>query len=166
MEQAISQLVHEYETGNVTRRQLVSGLGALAAFLGGAGRIFETQPALGEEGKAASTFAATELNHIALRTTDVARSRDWYVKHLGLKVSREGGNNCFLTCGNNFLALFRGEEAKMDHYCYSVKDYDVRDAERKLKAAGIEPRVRGGNRIYFEDPDGLTVQLAAEAHLP
>ena len=54
----------------------------------------------------------------------------------------------------------------MDHYCYSVKDYDVRDAERKLKAAGIEPRVRGGNRIYFEDPDGLTVQLAAETHLP
>ena len=166
MEQAISQLVHEYETGKVTRRQLVSGLGALAAFLGGAGRIFETQPALGAESKAASTFEATELNHIALRTTDVARSRDWYGKHLALKVSREGDNNCFLTCGNNFLALFRGEEAKMDHYCYSVKGYDVRDAERKLKAEGIEPTVRGGNRIYFEDPDGLTVQLAAETHLP
>jgi len=166
MEQAISQLVHEYETGKVTRRQLVSGLGALAAFLGGAGRIFETKPALGAEGKAASTFEATELNHIALRTTDVARSRDWYVKHLGLKISREGSNNCFLTCGNNFLALFKGEEAKMDHYCYSVKDYDVRDAERKLKAEGIEPRVQGRNRIYFEDPDGLTVQLAAETHLP
>ncbi len=166
MEQAISQLVHEYETGKVTRRQLLSGLGALAAFLGGAGRIFETPPALGAEGKAASTFEATELNHIALRTTDVARSRDWYVKHLGLKISRQGDNNCFLTCGNNFLALFRGEEAKMDHYCYSVKGYDVRDAERKLKAEGIEPTVRGGNRIYFEDPDGLTVQLAAETHLP
>ena len=166
MEQAISQLVHEYETGKVTRRQLVSGLGALAAFLGGAGRIFETQPALGAESKASSTFEATELNHIALRTADVARSRDWYVKHLGLKVSREGDNNCFLTCGNNFLALFRGEEAKMDHYCYSVKGYDVRDAERKLKAEGIEPTVREGNRIYFEDPDGLTVQLAAETHLP
>jgi catechol 2,3-dioxygenase-like lactoylglutathione lyase family enzyme len=166
MEQAISQLVQAYETGKVTRRQLVSRLGALAAFLGGAGRLFETQAAQAEEGAAESTFEATELNHIALRTTDVARSRDWYVKHLGLKVSREGDSNCFLTCGNNFVALFKGEEAKMDHYCYSVKGYNVRDAERKLKAEGIKPTVRGGNRIYFPDPDGLTVQLAAESHQP
>ena len=48
----------------------------------------------------------------------------------------------------------------MDHYCYSVDNYNVREAETKLRAAGLAPRVVG-NRIYFNDPDGLVVQLAA-----
>jgi catechol-2,3-dioxygenase len=165
MEHHISQLVHEYETGHMTRRQLVSKLGALAAVLGGAGRLFKPSPVMGRDSQSASTFQATELNHIALQVTDVARSRDFYQQHLGLTVSRESETNCFLTCGKNFVALFQRGEPGMDHYCYSVKDYDVRDAEARLKAQGMTPRIQG-DRIYFPDPDGLTVQLAAEVHLP
>jgi catechol 2,3-dioxygenase-like lactoylglutathione lyase family enzyme len=109
-------------------------------------------------------FQAVGLNHIALRVTNVPRARDFYIRHLGLKVSRDGGeDSCFLSFDGGFLALFRGDEARMDHYCYSVRDYDVRVAEEKLKQAGITPRVTG-NRIYFDDPDGLEVQLAAPEH--
>ena len=54
----------------------------------------------------------------------------------------------------------------MHHYCYSVKNFDVNVASKKLKAEGLNPRVRGSERIYFEDPDGLTVQLADENHMP
>ncbi len=55
----------------------------------------------------------------------------------------------------------------MDHYCYAIKNYDVDVAEEKLKAEGLSPRVhREGGRIYFEDPDGLTVQLASKTHRP
>ena len=55
----------------------------------------------------------------------------------------------------------------MDHYCYAIKNYDVDVAEEKLKAEGLNPRVhREGGRIYFEDPDGLTVQLASKTHRP
>ena len=168
MENEIARLVEHYEKGQMTRRQLVAGLGSLVAVLSGAGTAFGARPAEEDEKKKKeSTFQGTELNHIALRVTDVARSRDFYVKHLGLKVSRQGRNNCFLTCGKNFVALFRGDEARMDHYCYSIKDYDVDLAEKKLKAEGFNPRVhREGRRIYFKDPDGLTVQLASETHLP
>lgn len=165
MENEISELVHEYETGQMTRRELVTKLGTLAAVLGGASHIFKSSPVLGQESQPTSTFQATDLNHIALQVTDIARSRDFYKQHLGLTVAREGENNCFLTCGKNFVALFQRETPGMDHYCYSVKDYDVKDAEAKLKAQGLTPRVQG-DRIYFPDPDGLTVQLAAEEHLP
>ena len=34
------------------------------------------------------------------------------------------------------------------------------DAVARLKAAGLAPR-RNGNRVYFDDPDGLEVQVTA-----
>ena len=163
MESEITRLVDQYESGKMTRRDLVTRLGTLVAVLGGAGKLL----ASGEEEKKESTFKGVGLNHIALRVTNVPRSRDFYLKHLGLKVARQGRNNCFLTCGTNFVALFRGDKAQMDHYCYSIKDYNVDVAEKKLKAEGFNPRVhREGKRIYFKDPDGLTVQLSSTKHRP
>ena len=160
MDSEITRLVGQFESGRINRRQLVAGLGALVAALS-----TNTQ-ALAEENT--STFEAVEINHIALRVTDVLRSREFYKKHLGLSVTRDGGErNCFLSCGKNFVALFRGDEARMDHYCYSIKNYDVNKAEEKLKEHDLEPRVvRDAGRIYFKDPDGLTVQLASTTHRP
>ena len=91
----------------------------------------------------------------------MARSRDFYIKHLGLEVIRDGGeDNCFLGSGGDFfLTLFRGERPGLNHYCYAIKDYDADRAEEKLKAAGLKPR-REGNRVYFHDPDGIEVQVA------
>lgn len=161
MESEVSRLVQRFETGKIDRRQLVAGLGSLVAL------VSMGQTAQAQEPN--STFEATELNHIALRVTDVLRSREFYKQHLGMTVIRDGGErNCFMSCGkNNFVALFKGEAASMDHYCYSIKDFDVGKAEAKLKAEGVEPRVvRDAGRIYFPDPDGLTVQLAASDHRP
>lgn len=167
MENMISRMMGDYETGRVSRRELVARLGAMVA--GAAGIAGVT--GFGSEARAAHheghTFEGVGLNHLALRVTDVARSRDFYVKHLGLKVSRESANNCFLTCGDNFVALFKNAQAGMDHYCYSIKGYDVDEAEKKLKAAGLGEGIRKtSGRIYFKDPDGLTVQLASDSHAP
>ena len=93
----------------------------------------------------------------------MSRSRDFYIKHLGLKVIRDGGeDNCFLGSGDDFfLTLFKGEHPGLNHYCYAIKGYDAEKAEEKLKAAGLKPR-REGNRIYFPDPDGIEVQVAGQ----
>jgi hypothetical protein len=42
----------------------------------------------------------------------------------------------------------------------------VAEAERKLRSAGLSNIRRTSGRIYFSDPDNLTVHLAAEEHLP
>jgi catechol 2,3-dioxygenase-like lactoylglutathione lyase family enzyme len=158
MEQQIAKAVDCYESGRISRRELVGYLTSLAIAFGVAGK-----PAAGG---GASTFEAVGLNHIALRVTDVPRSRDFYVKHLGLTVTSEDGErNCFLDCGNQFVALFRSDTAGMDHYCYSIKNFDLGVAEEKLLGQGLKPRVhRQGGRIYFDDPDGLEVQLASTTH--
>jgi catechol 2,3-dioxygenase-like lactoylglutathione lyase family enzyme len=73
-----------------------------------------------------------------------------------------GEDNCFLGSGDGFfLTLFKGEHPGLNHYCYAIKEYDVEKAEEKLKAAGLKPR-REGDRIYFPDPDGITVQVAGK----
>ena len=156
----IDGVVGAFEGGHLTRRELVERLGAFFAVAAGV-----ASSAHGEEGEPASagspTFQATEVNHVALRVTDVARSRDFYKKHLGLRVTSDRSpNNCFLSCGDNFLALFRGDKACMDHYCYSINDYKAGQAVETLKRVGLKPE-RHANRVYFLDPDGLQVQVSA-----
>ena len=158
MENLFDRLVGDFESGRMTRRQLVSRLGAVVAAVAGGGALLQKSES--------PPFTSVGLNHIALRVKDVARSRDFYTKLLGMKVSRENlPGNCFLTTGNHFVALFRSDKPRMDHYCYSVKDYDVKKAKKILEGQRLKPEVHG-NRIYFPDPDGLKVQLASKTHKP
>ena len=154
MSAQIETLVDEFAAGRMNRRQLLAALGAALAAAATGGPIAAAPPV--------STFRSVGLNHVALRVSDVDRSRDFYVKHLGVKVLSRGTSNCFLGVGkNNFVALFRGEAAGMDHYCYTIADYDPAACVRTLEAEGLGPR-RVENRVYFDDPDGLEVQIASE----
>ena len=96
MTQIISDLLASYEHGMLSRRQLVQGLAALAA--GG-----YAVPASG------STFQGMGLNHIAIRVSNVQRSRDFYEKVFGLPLIRESESSCFLGLGKNFLTLFQNQ---------------------------------------------------------
>ena len=156
----IDGVVGAFEGGHLTRRELVERLGALFAVAAGV-----APSALAQDGEPvpakSPTFQATEVNHVALRVTDVARSRKFYEKHLGLSVTSDRSpRNCFMKCGGNFLALFRNDKAGMDHYCYTIKDYEAGRAVETLQRVGLKPG-RHENRVYFLDPDGLQVQVSA-----
>ena len=150
-------LVEEFERGLLSRRQLAARLMGLGAALGVMPGVVNASQ--GES----STFQATGLDHVALNVSSVPRSRDFYIKHLGLKVIRDGGeDNCFLGSGDDFfLTLFKGDRPGLNHYCYAIRGYDAEQAEQKLKAAGLKPR-RERNRIYFPDLDGIEVQVAGK----
>jgi catechol 2,3-dioxygenase-like lactoylglutathione lyase family enzyme len=155
------KLVDDFEHGRLSRRQLAArlmGLGAAMTALPSAvsGQESDTDT---PEGGGQPTFQATGLDHIALDVADVPRSRDFYARHLGLRVVR--GNNDALFMGADrgfFLTLFRAERPGLDHYCYAIREFNADDAVQKLGDAGLRPR-REGNRVYFADPDGLTVQV-------
>ena len=160
MQTQIIKLINDFEHGRMSRRQLIAHLtGMFAATVGATIAFADQQTQLATPGPADSTatFDATDLNHIALSVSDVQRSAKWYQKHLGLKATgREG----FLTTGKGWLALFKGEKPGLDHYCYSITNYDPADAVARLKAAGLAPK-RRGDRVYFDDPDGIECQVAS-----
>ena len=153
------RLLDEYHSGLISRRQLVAQLLALGAAAAGGARALGEQVAAAQP---APMFQSTGLDHLALSVTDIARSVEFYQKHLGLKVTSQGQDSAFLNIGEraDFLALFRAERPAMHHYCYGIRDYDADAAARKLDQVGLTVR-RAGGRIYFPDPDGLEVQVAA-----
>ena len=156
-EESTRRILDRFERGRITRRQLVAALMALGAARAGAGASGQTHPATRP---AAPTFQASGLDHIALRVSDVGRSAAFYREHLGLAGGAEGGASAFLgPAGGAFvLALFRGDRPGLDHYCYRIDNYEAGAAVEKLQAAGLAAR-RQGNRVYFDDPDGIEVQV-------
>ena len=47
----------------------------------------------------------------------------------------------------------------MSHYAYTIENFDPDQIVRKLNAAGIKHRLER-HGIYFNDPDGLVVQVS------
>ena len=162
-----AKLLADYEAGSISRRQLVTrlmGLGAALATLETAGHAQQTttipDTTAPDTAPQRPTFQATGLDHIALDVTNVPLSRDFYMKHLGLRVMRGDDNALFMGADRDFfLTLFRAEKPALNHYCYGIEHYEAAAAVASLRAAGIEPRQTQG-RVYFPDPDGLTVQIA------
>src|SRR5512132_816785 len=152
MQRIISGMLDDFERGKVSRRQLIQGLAALAA-------AAPPAPA------APSTFKGVGLNHIAIRVTDIRRSREFYQKHLGLPLIRESESACFLKMGDEFLTLFKNERPGLDHYCVAIDNFKPDAVMSELNRQGLKPkRPTGTDRIYFPDPDGLEVQLSSVDH--
>lgn len=153
---SIEKILANLQSGNISRREAVVRLASLALGVVGTNKLANATP------EGTSTFQAKGLNHLGLRVSNIALARDFYQKHLGLTVIRDNApHNCFMACGDNYVGLFRSDEPRMDHYCYTVEGYDADKSTEKLKKAGIDSR-REENRVYFQDPDGLTVQLSGK----
>jgi hypothetical protein len=130
MESTISSMLTNYEQGKLSRRQLIQGLATLTAV---------TETARG----AGSTFKGMALNHIAIRVTNVQRSRDFYQKHFGMPVLHEEMANCFLGLGKNFLTLFENQKPGLDHFCVAIEDFKAEAVMDQLNRQGLKPRCNG-----------------------
>lgn len=119
---------------------------------------------------------ARRLGHVVLRVRDAGRSRDFYVKTLGLEVSHEDleRGTVFLSFGvtHHDLALFEpasgpvpdGGQAGLHHMAWQLGSFDeLREAYHELKAMGVAVESTAEHNvtrsIYFLDPDGNRVEL-------
>ena len=160
MEHIIGRLLHDYEHGKLTRRQLIQTL-ALTATAASAG------PA-----QAAAPANAISINHVSMQVADYRKSRDFYAGLFGMKVSDDDGKTqCRLTFGDNIIiprnANSRpGGKVGVDHVAYTLANWDtdksVRPAvEKELKARGLNIRVTEGS-LHVQDPDGFEVQMGGK----
>jgi catechol 2,3-dioxygenase-like lactoylglutathione lyase family enzyme len=148
MKNTISKLLTAYETGKMSRRDLVRGLAVLAAGSGTA---------------SAAGFQGNSINHVSMFVSNIERSTDFYQRLFGCTVNKRDGNNQ-LMFGKNFLVLRPGSPpAKVDHISIGVDKFQKDSVAADLKARGATPIDQQGGDFGFHvvDPDGFPVQISA-----
>jgi catechol 2,3-dioxygenase-like lactoylglutathione lyase family enzyme len=147
VEHAISDLVHRFETGRITRRELVGALALIAA--GGA------------TARAAPLPAAT-LNHVSVLVSDMQRSIDFYDRVFGLRVLDEDRPNRIARLGTDtVLVSLRVEPPPglVDHFAIGVREFNREAVTRELAGMGITPQENLEFGFHIKDPDGANVQI-------
>jgi catechol 2,3-dioxygenase-like lactoylglutathione lyase family enzyme len=165
MERFIADLVKDFESGKLNRRQFCETV-ALAATVCAAGSAAEAAPAQG--------LTMLGVNHISYACSDYRVARDWYAKVFNTKIYNDKGmGRANLAFGGpepgkggafiitrNFGANERPAQAVVDHICYTVADWDDTRVNNALKAAGTNPTGRHGS-VNVYDPNGYQVQIAS-----
>lgn len=119
----------------------------------------------------ASRGAGTGLNHLALRTRDLGVTERFYTAVLGLEVAfRHRGMVFFRTPGSKDLLDF-SEAAEpfdpraggLDHFGVHVNRTRFATLAKRLREARVKISGRRGRwGIYFDDPNGYTVEVYAD----
>src|SRR6516225_3254888 len=156
MEHIIAKLLHEFEEGKLTRRQLIQNL-TLAAT---AASAVSGVPVAAAEGK---VLNATNINHVSYQVADYARTRDFYAGLFGMKVSEDNGKQCRLSFGDNILVVrSRPPAPKVDHIAFTLANWDQEKeaVEAELKRRGLKI-IQGDTKpsLHILDPDGFEVQM-------
>jgi catechol 2,3-dioxygenase-like lactoylglutathione lyase family enzyme len=145
MEATLDSLIRQYESGRMTRRDLIASL----VFLAGSCAVADDLDSL---------YRATELNHVTIRVTNLKRSKEFYQHLLGLPVMQEDDQICYLKSGTGFLCLVQtGKETPpgFDHLCFGIGAFDRTVGMAKLSTTGLPLRHDPGDpdTIYVLDPD-------------
>ena len=120
------------------------------------------------------------LHHLAIRVTDLARARRFYVDTLGFQVAMEFPGAVVIVNANGTLIGIRGAGPQtrpddrfdpyrvgLDHLALGVEPSALPELKAQLDAAdvrnnGIEhDEALGADYISFYDPDGIAWELYA-----
>jgi catechol 2,3-dioxygenase-like lactoylglutathione lyase family enzyme len=162
VEAQIADLVGGFESGRITRRELVSRLSLMMAAVAAA------PPAASQS--SASPFTATGFNHISFVVSDYARTRDFYAGLFGLKVTNDDpkAKQCQLHLADGSFILPRNAARPnvttpvVNHFALGIADWDKARIEAELKRRGLRygqdlniPR----DSVHLRDPNGYDLQL-------
>jgi catechol 2,3-dioxygenase-like lactoylglutathione lyase family enzyme len=148
----ISKMVNLFETGALTRRELVEGLAALTAACGAA-------PAA--RGQAAGIKAA-KIDHVSIQVSDLPRSIAFYEKMFGLTVVSEDKPNEIVRLGSGKVLVslhHKSPTAVVDHFAIGVENFNKEAVTRLLKERGANPEENLDAGFHITDPEGIRVQI-------
>ncbi|HXJ00910.1 MAG TPA: VOC family protein [Micropepsaceae bacterium] len=151
MEKLIDGLLGRYESGGLSRRDLIGAL----AVLGATGASAWAAPA---------GFESSALNHVSIVVSDLQRSIEFYQRVFGLPLQSENkaAQLVQLKLGKSHLSIRRGDGPKgVDHFAIGIEHFNKDQVSADLKARGATPRETPGIGFHVLDPDGFPVQLIA-----
>ncbi len=125
---------------------------------------------------------SARLEHVNFTVSDPHATAAWLNRIFGWKIRWEGnakddGYTCHVGEDDTYVALYaRGSPANsnenhyttkggLNHWAVVVDDLDA--VEERVKAEGFTPRAHGdyepGRRFYFDDLDGIEVEVVSYA---
>ena len=149
MQTFLNEMLDDYESGKISRRSLLTGITGMMLAPKACG--------------ASPEIRAVSLNHVTIRVSDLARSRDFHTRVMRLPVLHdyptETPPSTYLGLGKSFLCIVPGKTVSVDHFRLGLPSYSTNYVAKDLKAVGITVEIED-KQVYFRDPDGIRVQLA------
>jgi catechol 2,3-dioxygenase-like lactoylglutathione lyase family enzyme len=153
MSAGLESLLDGYESGQLTRRELIVALAALV----------RTDPASAQVAEP-SVGAVKQLNHVTLYVDDVRRSVAFYQRMFGMPVLTRQDPGINLKAGDGFLGIYpaQGRPTGIDHVCFGLESFDADATLKRLVDRGLDARIRlrgDTKELYLNAPDNVRVQL-------
>lgn len=123
---------------------------------------------------------AMKLEHFALQVPDPVAMADWYVKHMGCKIARAGGEPAhgrFLTVGSVLFEIYRNPKASVPdygaidplhlHFAFTSENLKA-DRDRLVKAGAtivedVSTTPAGDEIMILRDPWKVALQFVKRA---
>ncbi len=150
-------LLSQYESGTLSRRQLLTALAAIAAASPAAASAAQTAKPVG---------AVKSMNHVSIFVPNVQKSVEFYQGVFGMPLLTRQDPGINLSTGEGFLGIYPNQAGatggSINHVCFGIENFDADATLKQLLDRGIKGsiRLRGETKeLYFTDPDGIRVQL-------
>jgi catechol 2,3-dioxygenase-like lactoylglutathione lyase family enzyme len=153
MEAVISNMLRRFESGALTRRELIQGLAMLTT----AGA---TASAAGLQ--APPAFKSPTIDHISIQVSDLPRSVAFYKDVFGLSVVSEDKPNEIVRLGLTKTRVslhHKSPTALMDHFAIGVDPFNKEAVTRHLMQHGLTPEENIDAGFHVKDPEGIRVQI-------
>src|SRR5882724_2853429 len=151
MQLVIEKLLHDFERGGLTRRQLAT---ALAALVSGA-----AQAAPKDEG-----LKAVTLNHVTVRVPDLHKTSQFYQEFFGMPLKQHSETIHILGVGESSFFGIEQDQSKtaaVSHYDFGMANFNADEVRAKLTERGLKFDGNSKESFKFYDPDGFHVQVNA-----
>ena len=153
MQSLVSDLVARFETGQLSRRDFVATIAALAA----------AGPAVAAPAPQAELdFKTATIDHMSIQVADMQKSAAFYQRMFGFKVISEDKPLGILRLGNTktLVSLNTQKPAGiMDHFAIGVPNFTKEAAARYAISRGAMPLDDPYAGLHIKDPDGINVQI-------
>jgi catechol 2,3-dioxygenase-like lactoylglutathione lyase family enzyme len=163
MEATISDLVHRFDKGGLTRRQLIVALAALPTTRTVLASPLTSGASESLSANALQSIVALEVNHVGINVSDLERSVQWYSNMFGLTVlvkSKDVAVLAFRNSGlNSTTFVFRSSpKPEVNHLMFGIDNFDAVALADYLKKNGLTLR-DDILSFHIKDPDGIDVQI-------
>lgn len=171
MESVIDGLLKDFESGKMTRRQLVRSL-AVAAFAAASPASAAAQAAPGiPPARGPAPWKTVWLDHISYGVSDYRKSTAFYRDLMGWEVKTDDGRSqCSMTIGNVGGIIIRNNRRTpgvIDHVSWGIEPWNTEAVRAELARRGLKPRpdMVGENfkSFHVKDPDGWDLQISNQS---